>query len=55
MRVDHLLFEEFQVMTDFKQEYALSPLLFDIVLEKVVRSVQRDDCDVDISKKRLAF
>jgi len=37
--VDQTTFEEFQVITGLKQGDALSPLLFNIALEKVIKSV----------------
>jgi len=40
VRVDQTASEEFQVTTGLKQGDALSPLLFDIALEKVIKSVQ---------------
>jgi len=52
-RVDNILSEEFQVVTGLKQGDALSPLLFDIALEKVVRSVQKDNCGIDISTNKI--
>lgn len=41
VRVDNVLSEEFQVVKGLKQGDALSRLLFNIALEKIVRSTQR--------------
>jgi len=41
VRVDQTTSEEFQVTTGLKQGYALSPLLFNIALEKVIRIVSK--------------
>jgi len=42
VRVDNVLSKEFQVVTGLKQGDALSPLLFNIAPEKVVRNIQGD-------------
>lgn len=52
VRVDNVLSDEFQVVTSLKQGDALSPLLFNIALEKVVRSIQRDNIMVSTSAQR---
>lgn len=41
VRVDQTLSEEFEVITDLKQGDALSPLLFNIALEKIIRNVKK--------------
>jgi hypothetical protein len=38
--VNYILSEEFEVITGLKQGDALSPMLLNIALEKVLRSVQ---------------
>lgn len=43
------LSEDFEVMTGLKQGDALSPLLLNIALENVIRSVQRNSCRVKIN------
>lgn len=48
VRVDNLLSGGFQVMTGLKQVNTLSPLLFNITLEKVVHSIQGDNWGIDI-------
>lgn len=52
VRVDNVLSEEFQVVTGLKQDDALSPL-FNIVLEKVVQNVQRDNYGIDININKI--
>jgi len=52
VRVDNVLSEEFQVVTGFIQGDALSPILFNIVLEKVIWSIQWDKYDIDIKSKK---
>ncbi|VVC31914.1 Reverse transcriptase domain [Cinara cedri] len=55
VRVDNVLSEEFQVVTGLKQGDALSPLLFNIALEKVVRSIQRDNYGIDIDTNKIGI
>jgi len=55
VRVDNVLSEEFQVVTGLKQGDALSPLLFNIALEKAVRSIQRDNHGIDIGTNKIGI
>lgn len=50
VRVDNTLSDEFDVITGLKQGDALSPLLFNIALEKVIRRVQRNNRRVKIDE-----
>lgn len=52
VRVDNVLSEEFQVVTGLKHDEALSPLLFNIALEKVVHS---DNCCIDIGINEISI
>jgi hypothetical protein len=53
VRVDCTVSEEFEVMTGLKQGDALSPILFNIALEKVIRSVQSNKLGINIGKTTL--
>lgn len=53
VRVDCTLSEEFEVITGFNQGVALSPILFNIALEKVIRSVQSNKLGINIGKTTL--
>jgi len=53
VRVDCTLSEEFEVITGIKQGDALSPILFNIALEKVIRSVQSNKLGINIGKTTL--
>lgn len=53
VNVNSVLSENFQIVTGLKQGDALSPLLFNITLEKVVQSVQGDNCGIDISTSKI--
>ncbi|KAL4084171.1 hypothetical protein QTP88_028004 [Uroleucon formosanum] len=53
VRVDCTLSEEFEVITGLKQGDALSPILFNIALEKVIRSVQSNKIVINIGKTTL--
>lgn len=53
VRINFVVFEEFQVMIGLKQRNALSRLLFNIALEKVIRSVQGDNWATDISTNKI--
>jgi len=53
VRVDCALSEEFEVITGLKQGDALSPILFNIALEKVIRSVQSNKLGINIGKTTL--
>jgi len=53
VRVDQTTYKEFQVITGLKQGDALSLLLFNIVLEKVIRSVQNSGCGLEVSAWQL--
>ncbi|VVC36479.1 Reverse transcriptase domain [Cinara cedri] len=55
VRVDNILSEEFQVVTGLKQGDSLSPLLFNIALEKVVRSIQRNNYGIDIGTIKIGI
>jgi len=55
VNVGNVLSEEFQVVTGLKQGSALSPLLFNIALEKFVRNKQRDNCGIDISTNKISI
>lgn len=50
VRVDYTVSGEFEVITGFKQGDTLLPLLFNIALEKVIRSVQRNKLGINIGK-----
>jgi len=43
------------VVTGLKQGDALSPLLFNIALEKVVRSIQKDNHSIDIGTNKIGI
>jgi hypothetical protein len=43
------------VVTGLKQGDALSPLLFNIALEKFVRSIQKDNHGVDIGTNKIGI
>jgi hypothetical protein len=51
--VDNALPGEFDVLTGLKQGDALSPLLFNIALKKVIRNVQRNNRGVRIDETVL--
>lgn len=53
VRINFVVSEEFQVVIGLKQRNALSRLLFNIVLEKVIRSVQGDNWATDISTNKI--
>ncbi|KAL4082886.1 hypothetical protein QTP88_029540 [Uroleucon formosanum] len=53
VRVDCTLSEEFEGITGLKQGDALSPILFNIALEKVIRSVQSNKLGINIGKTTL--
>jgi len=53
VRVDQTTSEEFQVITGLKQGDALSPLLFNIALEKVIRRVQNNRCGLEVGVRKL--
>lgn len=55
VRVENVLSEDFQVVTDLMQGYAISPLLFNIALEKFVRSIQRNDCVKNVGTKMISI
>lgn len=43
------------MVTGLKQGDTLLPLLFNIALEKVVRSIQRDNCGINIGSKQIGI
>lgn len=53
IKVNHTIFDEFQVITGLKQGDALSPLLLNLALEKVIRSVQNNKCELEVSALKL--
>lgn len=53
VRVDQTTSKEFQVITGLKQRNTLSPLLFNIALEKLIRSVQNNGCGIEIGASKL--
>lgn len=53
VRVDRTTSEEFQVITGLKQGDALSPLLFNIALEKVIISVQHNGYGLEVGASKL--
>lgn len=55
VRIDNILSKEFQVVTGLKQGDALSPLLFNIALEKVIWSIQRDNHGIDIGTNNIGL
>lgn len=56
LRANNVPSEEFQMVTSLKQGDALSPLLFNIALEKVIRSIQRDNsCGIDIGTNKISI
>lgn len=48
VRIYQTLSEGFEVVTNLKQGNALSPLLFNIALEKAIRSVQNNNLETSI-------
>jgi hypothetical protein len=53
VRLDQTTSEEFQVITNFKHRDAFSRLLFDIVLEKVIKSVQYSGYGLEVGASKL--
>jgi hypothetical protein len=53
VRIDQTAFEEFQVITGLKQGDALSPLLFNIALEKATRSIQHNGYRLEVGAAKL--
>lgn len=53
VRVDSILFEAFTVETGLKQGDALSPLLFNLAIEKVVRTMQNAGSGVAFNEHRV--
>jgi len=50
VKVDSTLSDEFDELTELKQGNVLSPLLFNIAFEKLIRSVQRNNRGVEIDE-----
>jgi hypothetical protein len=55
IRVDNVLFEEFQVVAGLKQGDALSTLLFNIALDKFVRNIQRNNYGIDFGTNKIGI
>lgn len=55
VRIENVLSEESQVVTGLKYNDVFSSLLFNIALEKVVRSIQRDNCGIDIGTNKISI
>lgn len=53
LKVDSALSDEFEMMAVLKQGGALSPLLFNIAKEKVIRKVQSNKLGTNIGKTML--
>lgn len=53
VRIYQILSEEFEVVTGLKQGDALSPLLINIALEKVIRSVQNNKLGTSIGTTQI--
>jgi len=53
IKVDQPSSETFKVETGTNQEDALSPLVFNLVLEKAVREMQKDATGVEINQRKV--
>uniref|UniRef100_A0A2S2PYR4 Reverse transcriptase domain-containing protein n=1 Tax=Sipha flava TaxID=143950 RepID=A0A2S2PYR4_9HEMI len=55
VRVDNILFDEFQVVIVLKKGDVLSSLLFNIALKKVVQSIQKDNYGINIGTNKIGI
>jgi sorting nexin-29 len=55
VRVDNILFNEFQVVIVLKKGDVLSSLLFNIALKKVVQSIQKDNYGINIGTNKIGI
>jgi hypothetical protein len=53
IRIDNTLSEAFEVNTGLKQGDALSPMLFNLVLEKTIREIQKDPTGITIGERKM--
>jgi len=53
IRVDNTLSEAFEVNTGLKQGDTLSPMLFNLALEKAIREIQREPTGISIGERKI--
>lgn len=53
IRVDNTLSEAFEVNTGLKQGDALSPMLFNLALEKTIREMQKESTGITIGERKI--
>jgi hypothetical protein len=49
IKVDQTTSETFTVEIGLKQGYALSPILFNLILEKMVREIQKETTGIELN------